>query len=390
MNSKEAVLLAKERVELIRDVVAMNKQKGRIPFIDNTFTWKILDQGYKLSETINDYEKMEQCVRSHQELYQPDAVRDVGTRNGFKIIQGWAKPRYIIDDENGYISALDDVFMNDDEYGELISDRPKFIWSKVLTRRYPELKHSTKEQMVNLIKGFQDYMGFAGKMNGILKAEYGVPPMSQYGLRGSGHEYFVNYLRGLSGTGVDQRRHKSELMEAIKMYDEKDIYPVAEAMKASPGANTDFAFDVSGGCLSHSILSPKQFEEMYLPGFKAGLDACVESGKTIYVFVQSGFSRFVEYLQDYPKGHICIHLEQEDPYEIRKLLPNICICGGMPITTLGSGTKEQVIDKAKQLIDDLGRDGGFIMSTDKILSFRNDATRENLKALTEFTREYMG
>ena len=100
--------------------------------------------------------------------------------------------------------------------------------------------------------------------------------------------------------------------------------------------------------------------------------------------------RFIDLLQEYPKGVIVMHVEQEDVRDMRKKLPNIALAGGFPTTTLGSGTVEQVKDEAKQLIDDMACDGGFFMSTNKILSFRNDATRENYMALTQFVREYRG
>lgn len=40
----------------------------------------------------------------------------------------------------------------------------------------------------------------------------------------------------------------------------------------------------------------------------------------------------------------------------------------------------------KKLIDELGN--GFIFSQNKMVSFRNDCTRENLLAVNEFIRNY--
>ncbi len=60
--------------------------------------------------------------------------------------------------------------------------------------------------------------------------------------------------------------------------------------------------------------------------------------------------------------------------------------GGMTTDLLGNGTKQQCIDYAKKLIDELG--DGFIFSTNKMVSFRNDCKRENLLAVTDFVRNY--
>jgi hypothetical protein len=42
----------------------------------------------------------------------------------------------------------------------------------------------------------------------------------------------------------------------------------------------------------------------------------------------------------------------------------------------------------KRLCDELGKDGGFILSEGKMLSYRNDAKRENYKAVCDFVSNY--
>ena len=162
MNSDEAKILEQERIQIVRDAVAMKGAPKRVPILDSTFTWKIMDQGYTLSEAIYDYGIMEKVVRGHQERYQCDLVRDVGTRNGFQIIKNWTEPRYVVDDVNGSLNAPDMIIMNPDEYDELAEDRLKFIWTKALPRRFPMLKHSTKEEISGLIRGMQEYFAFGG------------------------------------------------------------------------------------------------------------------------------------------------------------------------------------------------------------------------------------
>ncbi len=387
MNAEEAKALKEQRIKWFRQATRMEEAPDRMPQISNTFTWKILDEGYTLSEAIYDYDKMEKVVRNHQERYGFDLVRDVGTRNAFKMIEGWAEPRYVIDDEAGRLNVRDMELMHDDEYPELLADRRRFFWTKVFPRRFPELTHSTPEQMQKVVMQFMGFMGFSGKMNGILANEYGVPPISQFGLSGSGHESFTSNLRGIKGTGVDMRRHKKEFKEAVEMYNQAQVWPAINAVKNTPGCNEDFAFDVQGGCLSYTLLSIPQWEEFYWPTFKAGLEAVCETGKTEYLFIQGDFTRFLDYFQDLPKGHICIHVENGDFREIRKRLPNIALAGGMPIALLGERSKEECIDYARALLDDIGTTG-FIFSQDKILSYANDAKRENLLAVTEFVREY--
>jgi hypothetical protein len=58
----------------------------------------------------------------------------------------------------------------------------------------------------------------------------------------------------------------------------------------------------------------------------------------------------------------------------------------MSTDLLGYRTKEQCIDYAKKLINTLG--DGYVFSQDKMISFRNDAKRENVIAVNDFVRSY--
>ena len=389
MDAESAKNLMAQRIKWFRQAAKGVEVPDVMPQISNTFTWKIGDAGYKLSEAYYDYAKMEDVVRQHQERFNFDLLRDVGTRNGFKMIEGWAPlgDRYIIDDEHGALNVHDMKLMQDDEWDELLADPTKYMWSKVFPRRFPELTHSTHEQMQKVVNQFNEFMAFGQKMNAMVTNEYGVPPVSKYGLQGSSHEKFTSNLRGIKQTGIDQRRYKEKMMAVIEMYNNMEIWPAINNVKNNPGEDAGFAFDVQGGCLSYTLLSIPQWEQMYWPTFKAGLEAVCEAGKTEYLFIQGDFTRFLDYFKDIPAGHICIHVENGDFFDIHRQLPNIALAGGMPITLLGPGTKEECIDYAKKLLNEIGPKG-YIMSQDKILSYPSDASRENLLAVTEFVRNY--
>jgi hypothetical protein len=63
-----------------------------------------------------------------------------------------------------------------------------------------------------------------------------------------------------------------------------------------------------------------------------------------------------------------------------------CLCGGVPNYLLGIGTPEQVREACKKVIDIAAADGGYIMDAAAIV--QNDAKVENMRAMTDFTREY--
>jgi uroporphyrinogen-III decarboxylase len=63
----------------------------------------------------------------------------------------------------------------------------------------------------------------------------------------------------------------------------------------------------------------------------------------------------------------------------------VCIAGNMPSTVLQVGTVDDVKRICKELIDVVGKDGGYIMAPASAL---DEVKPENLKAMIEFTKEY--
>jgi uroporphyrinogen decarboxylase len=59
-----------------------------------------------------------------------------------------------------------------------------------------------------------------------------------------------------------------------------------------------------------------------------------------------------------------MELENTDMKEAKKILGNkVCLKGNVSCTDLAFGTVGQVEDRCKQLIDDCGAGGGFILSS---------------------------
>ena len=63
-----------------------------------------------------------------------------------------------------------------------------------------------------------------------------------------------------------------------------------------------------------------------------------------------------------------------------------CLSGGVPNTLLAFGKPEEVKSHCRKLIETIGAEGGYIMDASAIM--QNDATLENLKAMTDATLEY--
>jgi hypothetical protein len=70
----------------------------------------------------------------------------------------------------------------------------------------------------------------------------------------------------------------------------------------------------------------------------------------------------------------------------QKLHHKFALSGGIPNVLLSYGKPEEVRAYCKKVIDGVAQDGGYIMDSGAIM--QNDTSTENLRALTDFTREY--
>ncbi|MPW26720.1 hypothetical protein GC105_13070 [Alkalibaculum sp. M08DMB] len=377
--------LLEERLQLFRDTVQM-KKTNKIPNVSNFWTWKILDSEYKLSEAMLDWDKMFKLVCDFQERYNFDAHMDLGTRNPIAMINPLGEHFYQIDDEKEIINVDDITIMNGDEYDELKTNPTKFYWTKALPRRYPNI---TIENLKKSMFEFGAFNNYSENISNIFREKYQSPLiLDRRFILMFGFDMLFNFLRGMKELSSDLRRHKSEMLEVLDVMYEMSLAPT---LKAAMLADTsDIPFDTSSVILGHSILNVKQFEELYWPTFKKVFDNLAENGKTMYLFCESEMMRFYEFFQEVPKGCLAIHLEQDNIFDMRKKLPNICFVGGMTTDLLGNGTPDQCVNYAKRLIDELGQDGGYIFSQNKMMSFRNDCKRENLLAVNEVVRNYRG
>jgi uroporphyrinogen-III decarboxylase len=81
-----------------------------------------------------------------------------------------------------------------------------------------------------------------------------------------------------------------------------------------------------------------------------------------------------------------VRLDSTDIYKAKEILKDhLCIQGNVPSSLLQAGTVDDVKEYCKKLIDDIGKDGGFILSP---RSSTDEVNPRNLKAMIDFTHEY--
>ena len=366
-----------ERVQIYQDAMHGKKPK-RVPTLSNAWGWKIHDCDAKptFEEATSNWEVMEKVVREHMERYHFDSASEVGFRfnSSYRIVLG---DRSRHDAVSG--QALDHTAMKADEYGKLAAmGGAMFEWTTLFPRLFGDLTFGELEQLIGLYGAFGQ---FVGKMYQALVNDYSMPILAPLAVMTPMEELF-NYYRGIKGLSTDMRRNPQGLLEYIEKDTSRMLAEVDNAITAP--------HDICAFCipfLAPTVLNSKQFEKFYWPSFKTMVDRVEERGDSVYLFVEGESARFADYFKEFKQGTFIVHVEMDDFYEVRKLLPNTCLAGGMPVSLLGGGTRNQCIEEAKRLCDELG-DTGYVFSQNKMLAYPNDATRENMLAVQEFVTNY--
>ena len=211
--------------------------------------------------------------------------------------------------------------------------------------------------------------------------DYGLPQMFQGDIMPP-FDVVSHSLRGMKGTMLDMFRQPDKLLAACDFLLEKAL----ERPLPPPNDNGQTRIFMTNTRGSDNFMSMKQFETFYWPTFKKLVRSLIERGGTPCIFFEGSFDSRLEYLLDFPKGSILVRLDKTDIFKAKEILGgHLCIEGNVPSTLLQMGSVQEVKDHCKELIDVVGKDGGFILGP---RSSTDEVKPENLKAMIEFTKEY--
>ncbi|HUO30601.1 MAG TPA: uroporphyrinogen decarboxylase family protein, partial [Bryobacteraceae bacterium] len=139
------------------------------------------------------------------------------------------------------------------------------------------------------------------------------------------------------------------------------------------------------GCVP--FISRQHFETIYWPTLKPIVEALWAQGNQVLFYAEGKWDAHLERFAELPAGSIVFHMDRTDPALAHRILgPKFCLSGGVPNALLAFGQPEEVQAHVRKLIESVGAEGGYIMDASAIM--QNDARLENLKAMTDATREY--
>jgi hypothetical protein len=137
---------------------------------------------------------------------------------------------------------------------------------------------------------------------------------------------------------------------------------------------------------AEGFMSLKQFETFYWPTLKGMILGFIDAGLIPCPFFEGDYTSRLNYLLELPKGKVIGHFDNSDINKVKQIVGgHICIMGNVPPSLLQIGSQQEVKNYCRKLIDDVGKDGGFILASRSAL---DEAKPENVKAMIDFTKEY--
>jgi hypothetical protein len=417
-DGKTPEQLCAERTKCILDATLL-KQPDHVPII--------LRLGYLLSELAGTtrqelYEnpqKMKDALVSAGQYFQPDAVAAFGGNPGASRILADRSTRWpgFGLGPNGAFQTIEIEFMKAEDYDHFIEDPADWGIRKYLPRVFGELEglsllpplglftfgyYSMMQNLPTfaneaLVKSFQALARAAQSQvqananhkmitDGVQAA--GFAPFQFTGpLIEAPFDYMTDTLRTMKGTFADMRRLPDKLLAAEEKVSrfmmEHALKFTRSAVEAGQRAYTSFPLHYG----SDEWMSLAQFERFYWPQLKSMILKLVENNVTPIIFYEGNWDKRLKYLAELPKGKTIGMFQSSDIFKVKEVLGDtMCIFGGMKVSMLMGWTVEEIRERTKKVCEEVGKGGGFIMTTD--IGELEGCNPEMVKAWVDATKEF--
>lgn len=337
--------------------------------------------GYSWHEGLWDMDVLAKAMEKTFQDFDFDVVRSINFRSPvyYKILGA----KSYVPSAEGFMQHPEKSSMQVDEYPELIAEPLKFLMEKALPRLYEAFDRPAPYNVLAFTKAFManntNFGKFAGLMNGLMQ-QYNHPLVSVNAFAAP-MDFLADLLRGFSGMSADIRRQPENIIAACEA-----VYPLLfqKAMAKPPGIDKTVFIPLH----MPAFMRNKDFEKLYWPSFKRIVEELIDNGHYLFIFFEGEWTRYFDYLQQLPKGKILGWMEYGDMKLAKEKLGDVmCIHGYYPLTLLATGTKQQCVDKAKEVLDTMAPGGGYMFGFDKIPTSIKDVKVDNLRAVLEYVRE---
>jgi hypothetical protein len=374
--------LQQERIQLFKDLYD-GKIPKRVPInLLLSFEFAIQYAGKDLAEAQWDTSTLEEVF----DKMCRDITTDTNPALAFRypVYYKLLGARNFVMSSSGFLQHPEVHGLEADEYDEFIASPYDCIMEKILPRIYTELNTNPVKRSVvfaKAFKAFYDEFVNGGAIVAKLNDKYGFSPIGGFGgMCEAPFDFLSDQLRGFKNISGDIRRVPEKVAAACEA-----ITPLMLkiGMPVEPSKYGATFIPLHMG----SFIRTKDFEKFYWPSFKKVVDDLAANGQPSYLFVEHDWMRYLDYLYDLPENTRMM-FEYGDPKLVKdKLGKKHILCGFYPISLLKTGTKQQCIDKAKELLDIMAPGGKYMFNFDKNIITADSVNIDNLKAVLNYVSE---
>ncbi|KPU44266.1 uroporphyrinogen decarboxylase (URO-D) [Oxobacter pfennigii] len=379
----DAMVLMKERNEICADVLD-GKIPKRVPvYALITMEFAIQYAGRDLTESQWDTSVLDDIFdRTCADFYSDSMPISAFRFPSFYKLLG---AKNFVMGSNGFLQHPEVEGMAEEDYDAFIENPYNCIIERILPRIYSELNTDSSSKALALTKAFkayQDDMGTAVNLYGKLIGKYGY--CSNVNLFGgfceAPFDFVSDQLRGFKGISKDVRRIPQKVKAAVEAVAPL-MLKMGTPVNPTPYNATFIPLHMA------PYMRDKDFANLYWPTFKELCENLVKAGGRNFIFVEQDWMRYLDYLYELPEGTVMM-FEYGDAKTIKDKLGKKHIISGLyPLTLLNTGTREECIDKAKELIDILAPGGKYVFSFDKVPVTVDSVKVENYRAVLEYAAQ---
>jgi uroporphyrinogen-III decarboxylase len=412
MTETNGAALYAEKMNRVMTAVEL-RQPDRVPTALHATFWLARYGGISCRELMYNYDKAGEITRRAVLELDPDmfypphrvALGPFIEAAGYKQLH-W--PGHGVGDNQPY-QYLDHEYMKADEYDDFIFDPTGFYLTKYLPRVFkafegfeelPDLPGLAYSALVTAVRRFANprigqafaaiqkaaeegerhamhSAAFMAKMAGLgYPATLGSGSMAPF-------DFFGDYFRGAKGILTDMRRRPDKLLEAME---KALVLLLRQTIAAGKASNNKFVFiPIHWG--PDGFMSEQQFLTFWWPQLRKLLLGLIENDLIPVVLWEADCTSRLELIGDIPRGKAVYWFERTDLIRAKEVLGDVvCLRGNVSPSLLVTGTPEQVDASCRHLIENVGKDGGFIL--DCAFGIPDETPVENALAMYRSARKY--
>lgn len=412
--SESAEELYRQREKRVNNAIAL-KKPDRVPIMVLFGFFPARYSGFTVREVMYDPEKMWRAQWKTLTEFQPDMdqnpyfLRYLGPILETLDFKQLIWPGHGMKADHTY-QFVEGEYMTADEYDHFLLDTTDFMmrryWPRVCgglkgLEKLPPL-HNIISYYMGIPTGFGAFSlpevieavdvlkkagqesarigGYARKYSEKARAE-GFP-LQVGAISQAPYDTLGDFFRGTKGVMLDMYRRPEKVIKACEHILPFMIEMAVNGYKVS--GNPRVFIPIHKGL--DGFMSLEQFKKFFWPTLRELMVALIKEGLNPCPLWEGDCTSRLDIIKDIPEGKACYAFEATDMIKAKEVLGGkVCIRGNVPLSILVTGTSDDVRRYCKNLIDTVGRDGGYIMDSSTGL---DDAKPENVKAMFEATREH--